>query len=140
MGIHRYEGNKKHSFREFRENCNWCQGYTSKGYNLVFPTEKNGIHNIETHFCSPKCYQESIEKSHTKKGYFEFVVSSFIDGGGLKEFENERRKQGKRWKEVERNRIEREKRRENLIMPIRIFFITLFTILIVMVLVKWIIS
>ena len=139
MGIHRYEGNKKHSFREFRENCNWCQGYTTNGYNLVFPTEKNGVHYIETYFCSPKCYHESIEKSHATNGYFELVVSSFIDGGGIEKYEHRRKTE--RIREDGERRIKNEKEVEikKKLIPIKIL-ITVIALMVSYFLFKWVIT
>lgn len=83
MGIHKYEGNKRHTFRSYNENCSWCGKYIIKGHRIVIHLEKYGAHGIETDYCSPKCLSDDDRFS---EDYFEKKVLMFLELGGEKEF------------------------------------------------------
>lgn len=87
MGFYEFKGGNRHSFRGHHEDpCFWCRGYISRGFKYVYTAKNQEDHYIETPFCSPKCYHESIEKGHPEIGYYERTVESFLNNGGLEDW------------------------------------------------------
>lgn len=134
MGIHRYKGNQEHSFREYKEKCNWCGKFITSGHRISFNSEKYGLHRIETDYCSPKCLSDD---NRFKDDYFEWKVLMFLESGGEKEYE-ELQKQKKieheNWKIEQsiKEKKEEEKKRRELIINILAYAIGMGTMAIVM--------
>ena len=118
MGIHKYKGSKQHTFRERNEKCSWCSGYAETGYIIHFNTKKYGVHIIETDYCSPKCFSED---KRFEDDYFENMVLRFIQSGGIKDFDTQRKKKSENWeleqliRDNESNRIKKKQKINKII-------------------------
>lgn len=96
MVIHKYKGNKMHTFRESNEPCAWCKQYVRSGHELILSNEKFKNHSIETPYCSPKCF---FEDKRIVEGYFESVVLSFLNLGGEQEYLRQEISKNIEWKQ-----------------------------------------
>jgi len=121
MGIHKYKGNKRHTFREFNESCAWCNRTSKNGFKFVLVNEKHKGHSVELPYCSPKCLNEDTRFGQE---YFESIVLNFLDTDGEREFRkqeismNIERKKRKVERENEEKKIEEEKRKAKNWKPI----------------------